>query len=144
MQERCRRAQVHFWPIAIEVEGHCPASFLKFAPNVCNAAKELTEQNPQAPQKHWWKRVACELHQANAKPALQRAAAARRALFRLPLVLMTNCKTTSCKPICLLKSPIAVRIVTANGIPETPGPPASARGTPSNDRGSWRALYCRF
>ena len=30
MQGRCRRAQVHFWPIAIEVDGHCSASFLKF------------------------------------------------------------------------------------------------------------------
>jgi hypothetical protein len=50
MQERYRRAQVHFWPIAIEVDGHCPASFLKIFTNVCtgNAAKELTEQNPQA------------------------------------------------------------------------------------------------
>ena len=35
MQERCRRAQVHFWPIAIEVDGHCSASFLKFFTNVC-------------------------------------------------------------------------------------------------------------
>ena len=31
-----------------------------------------------------WKRIACELHQTNTKLALQRAAAARRALFRLP------------------------------------------------------------
>ena len=84
MQERCRRAQVHFWPIAIEVDGHCSASFLKFFTNVCNAAKELTEQNPQAFKQYWWKRIACELHQTNAKLALQRAAAARRALFRLP------------------------------------------------------------
>ena len=132
MQERCRRAQVHFWPIAIEVDGHCPASFLKFFTNVCNAAKELTEQNPQAFKQYWWKRIACELHQTNAKLALQRAAAARRALFRLPimLVLMMNCKTTSYKPICLLKSLIVVRTVIANGIPAMPGPPASARGTP--------------
>jgi hypothetical protein len=48
MQERCRRAQVNFWPIAIEVDGHCLASFLKFFTTVYNAAKELTEQNPQA------------------------------------------------------------------------------------------------
>ena len=84
MQERCRRAQVHFWPIAIEVDGHCSASFLKFFTNVCNAAKELTEQNPQAFKQYWWKRIACELHKTNAKLALSRAAAASRALFRLP------------------------------------------------------------
>ena len=85
MQERCRRAQVHFWPIAIEVDGYCSASFLKFFTNVCNAAKELTEQNPQAFKQHWWKRIACELHKTNAKLALSRAASARRALFRLPI-----------------------------------------------------------
>jgi hypothetical protein len=45
---------------------------------------ELEEQNPKAPEPCWWKRIACELHQANDKPALQRAAAARRAFFRLP------------------------------------------------------------
>jgi hypothetical protein len=47
MQERCRRAQVHFWPISIEVDGRCSASFLNFCINVCNAAKEFTEQNPK-------------------------------------------------------------------------------------------------
>jgi hypothetical protein len=31
---------------------------------------------------------------------------------------------------CLLKLLTTVRTVAANGIPETPGPPASARGTP--------------
>jgi len=85
MQECYRRAQVHFWPIAIEVDGRCSASFLKFFTNVCNAAKELTEQNPQAFKQCWWKRIACELHKTNAKLALSRAAAARRALFRLPI-----------------------------------------------------------
>jgi hypothetical protein len=54
------------------------------AVRVCNAAKELTEQNPQAFKQYWWKRIACELHQTSTKLALQRAAAARRALFRLP------------------------------------------------------------
>jgi hypothetical protein len=85
MQERHRRAQVHFWPIAIKVDGHCPASFLKFFTNVCNAAKELADQNPQAFKQCWWKRIACELHQTTVKLSLQRAAAARRALFRLPI-----------------------------------------------------------
>jgi hypothetical protein len=83
MQGRYRRAQVHFWPIAIEVDGHCSASFLKFFTNVCNAATELTEQNPQAFKQCWWKCIACELHQTNVKLALQGAAAARRALFLL-------------------------------------------------------------
>ena len=50
--------------------------------------------------------------------------------FAFLLVLMMNCKTTSYKLICLLKSLIVVRAVIANGIPEMPGPPASARGTP--------------
>jgi hypothetical protein len=63
--------------MAVEVDGHCPASFLKFFTNVCNAAKELTEQNPQAFKQYWWKRISCEL-------ALSRAACACRALFRLP------------------------------------------------------------
>ena len=71
MQGRCQRAQVHFWPIAIEVDGHCSASFLNFFKNVCNASKDLTEQNPQAFKQYWWKRIACELHKMNAKLALQ-------------------------------------------------------------------------
>jgi hypothetical protein len=50
--------------------------------------------------------------------------------FVFLLVLMMNCKTTSYKPICLLKSLIVIRAVIANGIPAMPGPPASARGTP--------------
>jgi hypothetical protein len=64
IQERYRRAQVHFWPIAIEVDGRwrCSASFLKFFTNVYNAAKELTEQNPQAFKQYWWKRIANECH----------------------------------------------------------------------------------
>jgi hypothetical protein len=49
--------------------------------------------------------------------------------FAFLLVLMMNSKMTSYKPICLLKSPIAARTVIANGIPEMPGLPASARGT---------------
>jgi hypothetical protein len=60
------------------------ASFLKFFTNVCNAARELTEQNPQACKQCWWKRIARELHKTNAKLALSRSAGARRALFRLP------------------------------------------------------------
>jgi hypothetical protein len=80
MQERYRRAQVHFWPIAIEVDGHCPASFLKCFTNVCNAAKELKEQNPlAAKQCSVLERTSGGLHQTNGKPSLQRPAAARRA-----------------------------------------------------------------
>jgi hypothetical protein len=117
MQERCRRAQVHFWPIAIEVDGHRSASFLKFFTNVYNAAKELTEQNPQAFKQSWWKRTACELHKTNAKLALSSAAAARRALFRLPTGASDEIR-------------IVVRIVIANGILVMHGPPAFARGMP--------------
>jgi hypothetical protein len=143
MQGRYRRAQVHFWLIAIEGDGHCPDSFLTFFTSV---GKELTEQNSRAFKQHWWKRVVCELHQTNAKLALQRAAAACRALFRLPIALapLMNYKTTSYKPTCLLKLPTAFRTVTVNGIPEMPGPPASARGTPVqlHTVDSWRALCC--
>jgi hypothetical protein len=47
--------------------------------------------------------------------------------FAFLLVLLMNGKTTSYKPTCLLKLPTAVRTVTANGISEMFGPPASAR-----------------
>jgi hypothetical protein len=40
--------------------------------------------------------------------------------FAFLLLLMMNFKTTSYKPICLLKSLIAVRTVIANGIPAMP------------------------
>jgi hypothetical protein len=50
--------------------------------------------------------------------------------FAFLLVLMMNYKTTSYKPICLLKSLIVVCAVIANGIPEMPGPPTSTQGTP--------------
>jgi hypothetical protein len=49
--------------------------------------------------------------------------------FAFLLVLLMNCKTTSYKPTYLLKLLNAVRTEAANGIPEMPGPPASARGT---------------
>jgi hypothetical protein len=51
--------------------------------------------------------------------------------FAFLLALLMNCKTTSYKPTCLLKLPTAVRTVTANDMPEMPGPPASARGPPA-------------
>jgi hypothetical protein len=51
--------------------------------------------------------------------------------FAFLLALLTSCKTTmGFKPTCLLKFLTAVHIATANSIPEMPGPPASARGTP--------------
>jgi hypothetical protein len=52
--------------------------------------------------------------------------------FAFLLVLVINYKTASYKSTCLLELLIAVRTVTvnANGIPETPGPPASTRGAP--------------
>ena len=81
---------------------------------------------------YWWKRIACELHQTNAKLALQRAAAARRALFRLPTGAddeLQNDELQTDLP-AEVADRIIVRTVIANGIPEMPGPPASARGTP--------------
>jgi hypothetical protein len=45
MVERCRQQQIHFWPVAIEVDGAITPSFLRFFKNVCNAAKNLTGQN---------------------------------------------------------------------------------------------------
>jgi hypothetical protein len=128
MQERHRRAQVHFWPIAIEVDGDCSASFLTFFTNAFKAAKESTEQNPQAFKQYWWKRIACELHKTNAKLAPSRAAAARRALFRLPTGASDEMHLTRHKPTCLLLSLVVVRIVIANGILVMHGPPAFARG----------------
>jgi hypothetical protein len=131
-----RRTQVHFWPVAIEVDEHCPASFLKLVTNVCNAAKKLTEKNPQAPKKHWRKCMACELHQTNAKLTLQRNLPCSALLllvvlcFAFLLVLLINSKTTGFKPTCLLEFQTAVRVVTVSDIPETPGPPAFAQGTP--------------
>ena len=133
MQGRCRRAQVHFWPIAIEVDGHCSASFLKFFTNGCNAAKELTEQNPQVP-----KLLSSAGGNASHVNFTKRMPNLPFNALLLPVVLcfafllarMMNCRTTSYKPICLLKSLIVVHTVIANGIPVTPGPPASARGTP--------------
>ena len=129
MQERFRRAQVHFWPIAIEVDGNCSASFLNFFTNVCNAAKELTVTHKllsstggNASHVNFTKRMPNLPFNAPLLPVVL--------CFAFLLVLMMNCKTTSYKPICLLKSLIVVRTVIANGIPEMPGPPASARGTP--------------
>jgi hypothetical protein len=138
MQGRCRRAQVNFWPIAIEVDVRCSASFLNFFTSVCNAAKELTEQNPKAFKQTGGKalyqknklHVSSELHKTNAKLALSRSAAARRALFRLPTGASDKCTMTRYRPTCLLLSRIVVRTVIANGILVMHGPPAFARGMP--------------
>ena len=50
--------------------------------------------------------------------------------FAFLLVPLMNYKMTSCKLTCLLELLTAVRTATVIGIPKTPGPPASARGTP--------------
>jgi hypothetical protein len=52
------------------------------------------------------------------------------AVLCFAFLLLVNRKTMSCKTTCLLKFPIAVRTVIANGIPEMPGPPDSTRGKP--------------
>jgi hypothetical protein len=84
MTERCRQQRIHFWPVAVEVDGAITPSFLRFFKNVCNAAKTLTGQNLSSFKHYWSKRVACELHQFNARLGLQRAASLRRSLLRLP------------------------------------------------------------
>ena len=84
MTERCRQQRIHFWPVAIEVDGAITPSFLRFFKNVCNAAKNLTGQNLSSFKHYWSKRIACEIHQFNAKLCLQRAASLRRSLRRLP------------------------------------------------------------
>ena len=84
MAERCRQQQIHFWPVAIEVDGAITPSFLRFFKNVCNAAKTLTGQNLSSFKHYWSKRVACEIHQFNSTLGLQRAASLRRSLLRLP------------------------------------------------------------
>lgn len=84
MTERCRQQRIHFWPVAIEVDGAITPSFLRFFKNVCNAAKTLTGQNLSSFKHYWSKRVACEIHQFNSTLGLQRAASLRRSLLRLP------------------------------------------------------------
>ena len=66
MTERCRQQRIHFWPVAIEVDGAITPSFLRFFKNVCNAAKNLTGQNLSSFKHYWSKRIACEIHQFNA------------------------------------------------------------------------------
>ena len=85
MTERCRRQHINFWPVAIEVDGAITSSFLRFFNNVCDAATNLTEQNRTSFKHYWSKRIACELHQQNARLSLQRAASLRRTLRRLPV-----------------------------------------------------------
>ena len=84
MTERCRQQRINFWPVAIEVDGAITPSFLRFFKNVCNAAKNLTGQNLSSFKHYWSKRIACELHQFNAKLCLQRASSLRRSFMRLP------------------------------------------------------------
>ena len=84
MLERCRRQNIHFWPVAIENDGCATGSFLAFFNNVCNAAKDLTDQNPSAFKNYWRTRIACEIHQCNARLTLQRSAQLRRTLSRIP------------------------------------------------------------
>jgi len=85
MKERCRLQHINFWPVAIEVDGAITSSFLRFFNNVCDAASNLTEQNRAAFKLYWSKRIACDLHQQNARLSLQRAASLRRTLRRLPV-----------------------------------------------------------
>jgi hypothetical protein len=85
MKERCRLQHINFWPVAIEVDGAITSSFLRFFNNVCDAATNLTEQNRTSFKHYWSKRIACELHQQNARLSLQRAASLRRRLRRLPV-----------------------------------------------------------
>jgi hypothetical protein len=105
MQERCRRAQaqvhvVHFWPTAIEVDGHCFT-------DVCNAAKEL---------KYWWKRLACELMKRTPNPPFRALLLPAMLCFAFQLVLLIKWEMVRCKPTCLLLQLTAVRDVTANAI----------------------------
>ena len=85
MKERCRRQHINFWPVAIEADGAITSNFLRFFNNVCDAANNLTDQNRSAFRHYWSKRIACELHQQNARLCLQRAASLRRHLKRLPV-----------------------------------------------------------
>jgi hypothetical protein len=77
-------------------------------------------------------------HQTNAKLALQRAAAARRVLFRLPTGADDELQNDELQTDLPAEVTDRSSYRTANGIPEMPGPPAS------NYMGSWRALYCSF
>jgi hypothetical protein len=84
MKGRCKRQHINFWPEAIEADGAITSNFLRFFIGVCDAANNLTDQNRTAFRHCWSKRIACELHQQNARLCLQRAASFRRHLKRLP------------------------------------------------------------
>ena len=90
MQERCHRQGIHFHPIAMETDGFQSEQFRGFFTNVCNAAKELTDQNPAAFKAFWQKRIACCLHQTNSQQCLRRAASLRSHLLRSQFAAMRD------------------------------------------------------
>jgi hypothetical protein len=78
MKGRYRRQHINFWPVAIEADGAITSNFLRFFNSVCDAAKNLTDQNRTAFSHHCWsKRIACELHQQKARLCLQWSPARR-------------------------------------------------------------------
>ena len=119
--------EVHFWPIAIEVDGHCSASFLKFATNVCTVAplknwlsrtpKLLSSAGENALHASFTRRILNFLHNVLLLPVVP--------CYAYLLVLLMKCKTMNYRPTCPPKLLTAVPIATANGNPETPGLPAS-------------------
>ena len=84
MQERCRRNQINFWPVAIETDGAMSPSFLEFFNHVCNVSNELTGQNRSTFKSYWWKRICCRVHHLNATCALMSTAKIRRRVLRVP------------------------------------------------------------
>ena len=63
MQKRCLLRNINFWPMAIEADGAMSRSFVRFFNLVCDAANDLTGQNPAAFKNFWWKRLCCKFHQ---------------------------------------------------------------------------------
>ena len=86
MEKRCRLRNIHFWPMAIEADGAMSRSFIKFFNLVCDAANELTGQNPTAFKNYWWKRLCCKFHHLNSAASLMSAARIRKKLLRVPAV----------------------------------------------------------
>jgi hypothetical protein len=84
MQKRCLLRNINFWPMAIEADGAMSQSFVRFFNLVCDAANDLTGQNPAAFKNFWWKRLCCKFHQLNSAASLMAAGKIRKELLQIP------------------------------------------------------------
>ena len=84
MQKRCLLRNIIFWPMAMEADGAMSQSFVRFFNLVCDAANDLTGQNPAAFKNFWWKRLCCKFHQLNSAASLMAAGKIRKKLLQIP------------------------------------------------------------